>query len=252
MNKKFHKINRTSIFKMDGKKLMNLAKKFSERPKREFSPMEKFIHSELLPIAREVVCNFEIPGSSISTNSRGDEIPWIERESEAEGIVKKLVGVRPYVHNSTNPKQKIWNRKPQEILWIMQFLTDETLSSLDWEEPKDVKGFKFDPLTGIPANSKFGTVTRPKVDADLANYFAKSGTFLNTITLVTTYCELVTQRVSTEKLEEYLNYLSGDPNSVTSEGEDEPSDECMEEETSDEQTESVDEVNSESAENGDN
>jgi gas vesicle protein len=198
---------RKNIFNMSGKQLQKLAsrlqKKYNGRTEttdREYTPIEVLTHDKLIPVARKVVAEFRVEGSTWRTTKNGDKYPWIQIGTLAEEIVRKLTHIR-YSPKGNNA------RKSHEAIWIIQFLTDDSIST-KWETVKNPKGFKFDPITGLGTDAF--EVTRPEVSNEMRELFMRNGIFLNTITLVKTFFQEVIEELTEDELNLYLDYINGD------------------------------------------
>jgi hypothetical protein len=210
-----------NLFNMNGRQLQKLAsrlqKKFTKAkdPNWEYTPIQTLRHDKLIPMARQVVCDFGVDGASVRTNKKGENFIWIQAGSLAEEIVNKLVHIHPYNHNSTEEWK---NRAVNEALWILQFLSDNELCP-SWEEIEDPKGFKFDPITMLKTTD-FKVVV-PNVDSSIKELYKSNGIYLNTIGLTKEFFVLVHDNLTEEEMDLYLNYLNGDPNKSEESQEDE-------------------------------
>lgn len=210
-----------NLFNMNGRQLQKLAsrlqKKFTKTkdPNWEYTPIQTLRYNKLLPMARQVVCDFGVDGASVRTNKSGENFVWIQTGSLAEEVVNKLVHIHPYNHNS-NADWK--NRAVNEALWILQMLGDETLCP-SWEVVQDPKGFKFDPITMLKT-CDFEAV-QPNVDSSIKALYKSNGIYLNTISLTKEFFELVHANLDEDEMSTYLDYLNGDPNKSEESQEDE-------------------------------
>ena len=214
----------------DMSKILSMAAKLQKKTvsnqKREFSEEETFVHDNLLPIAREVACKYGIAGATMRQSKNG-EFPWIEKDSEASNFVRKLTNVHPYDYNKGAN-----NRRVNELLWVINFLTNPEFASVEWKEI-DARGFKFDPLTGMSTEDQ--TVITPMVNTEVVAFFRNNGIFLNTTQLVKDYAELLVKSLDTKQLDWYLDYLNGSPTEEESEGQEDVPEENVESQTSSEE-----------------
>lgn len=199
-----------NLFNMNGRQLQKLAsrlqKKFTRDSDWEYTPIQTLRHNKLLPMARQIACDFGVDGASVRTNKKGENFVWVQTGSLAEEVVNKLVHIHPYNHNSNTDWK---NRAVNEALWILQMLGDENLCP-SWEELDDPKGFKFDPITMLKTVD-FKVVV-PNVDSSIKDLYKSNGIYLNTIGLTKDFFVLVHDNLTEEEMELYLNYLNGDPN----------------------------------------